>query len=49
MKTKNTHGGKREGSGRPQNEVKRTNRSFRLSDQEYIKVKEYISETLRKV
>lgn len=43
---KQTHGGKRQGAGRPESEIKRRDRSIRLSDEEFERVKEYIK-TLR--
>lgn len=47
-KTKTTYGGKREGAGRPRlpDEVKRKPVTFFISDDEKIKLKEYL-QTLR--
>lgn len=39
---KNTHGGKRDGAGRPTVAIERRYRSVWLSDKEYGKVKEFI-------
>ncbi|WP_348676936.1 hypothetical protein [Flavobacterium coralii] len=47
MTTEN-RGGKREGAGRPKVKELRKNRTFRLLDDEYIKVKEYIKKIRKK-
>jgi len=42
MKQKNTHGGTRQGAGRPPIEEPRKSRSIRLTDAEYQQVKIFI-------
>ena len=42
MKEKNTHGGKREGAGRPKLKEPRTYKSIRVTEAEYEQVKIFL-------
>lgn len=46
---KNTHGGKRNGSGRPKNTIERKQRRIHLTDLEYEQVKIFVNNLKKSV